>query len=142
MAPQILFFFSKKLNLQYNKINSLLLFLINNSKKKNIFKMYLTYGFLLHILEFLIYFLAIKLLGIPIGLKFIFVIFIINMILDSNPIVRNNLAVTELLGGVILTLVGGSFSEFVIIKVVVRIVNLSIIIPLFLLLNLFFKSEI
>ena len=55
---------------------------------------------------------------------------------------NNNLLVTEILGGITATFVGVAFTEFVLIKFVFRIINLIIIIPVFIIVNILFKSEL
>ncbi len=140
-SPKIATFILSKSKIKIDIINSLFLFLQNRFSKK-IVKHYLTYGLVLHFCIFLTYFFIIKLLSIPIGLKIIIVIFLINEIIDSIPMPNNNLLVTEILGGITATFVGVAFTEFVLIKFVFRIINLIIIIPVFIIVNILFKSEL
>ena len=135
-------FFLKKLNINIKILNSLLLFLEDIRKKGTMTKHYLSYGLLLHVLVFTTYFFVIKLLNIPVGFKIIIIIFLISEIIDSLPIPNNNFLLTELIGGFTATFVGVVFTEFVLIKLVFRITNLIVIIPIFLLINILFKSEL
>tara|TARA_B100001559_G_C16448378_1_gene597945 strand:+ start:450 stop:1364 length:915 start_codon:yes stop_codon:yes gene_type:complete len=140
-SPRICTFILSHLKIKIDVINSLFLFLQKKFSKK-IVKHYLTYGLVLHVCIFLTYYFIIKLLNIPIGLKIIIVVFLINEIMDSIPMPNNNLLVTEILGGITATFVGVAFTEFVIIKFVFRIINLIIIIPSFIIVNILFKSEL
>lgn len=140
-SPKIASFILSNLKIKIDIINSLLFFLQKKFSKK-IIKHYLSYGLILHTCIFLTYFFIIKLLNIPIGLKIMIVIFLINEIIDSIPMPNNNLFVTEILGGITATFVGVGFTEFVLIKFTFRIIHLLIIIPVFVILNIAFKSEL
>ncbi len=140
-SPKIASFILSKLKIKIDIINSLFLFLQKRFSKK-IITHYLSYGLILHSCIFLTYFFIIKLLNIPIGLKIIIVIFLINEIIDSIPMPNNNLFITEILGGITATFVGVSFTEFVLIKFTFRIIHLIIIIPVFIIVNIAFKSEL
>ena len=141
ISPRIGEFFFIKLNIKIDIIKSLFVFLRKNFSKK-IIKYYLSYGLLLHVFIFFTYFFIIKLLNIPIGLKIIIVIFLINEVIDSIPLPNNNFLLTEILGGITASFVGVGFTEFVLIKFTFRIINLIMIIPIFLLVNILFKSEL
>ncbi len=140
-SPKIGSYAFSKLKLKINFVDSLFSFLQKNFGKK-IVKYYLSYGLLLHIFVFLTYFFIIKLLNLPISLKIIIVIFLINEVVDSIPLPNNNLLITEILGGITATFVGVAFTEFVLIKFTFRIINLFMIMPIFLFVNIVFKSEL
>ena len=140
-SPKIGSYFFSKLNLKNDFINSLFYFLQKNFSKK-IVKHYLSYGLVLHIFIFFTYFFIIKLLNIPISLKIIIVIFLINEVVDAIPFPNNNLLITEILGGITATFVGVAFTEFVLIKFTFRIINIMMIVPIFLFINTIFKSEL
>ena len=140
-SPKIANFTLSNLKIKIDIINSLFLFLQKKFSKK-IITHYLSYGLILHTCIFLTYFFIIKLLNIPIGLKIIIVIFLINEIIDSIPMPNNNLFITEILGGITATFVGVGFTEFVLIKFTFRIIHLIIIVPVFVILNIAFKSEL
>ena len=141
-GPKIGNYLLQKLNINIQIIKSLFVFLEKNRLSKKMVKHYLTYGLLLHGLIFCTYFLVVKLLNIPISFKIIIVIFLINEIIDAIPIPNNNFLLTELIGGFTATFVGVAFTEFVLIKFVFRIINLIIIIPIFIIINILFKSEL
>jgi hypothetical protein len=141
-GPKIGNYFLQKLNINIQIIKSLFVFLEKNRLSKKMVKHYLTYGLLLHGLIFCTYFFVVKLLNIPISFKIIIVIFLINEIIDAIPIPNNNFLLTELIGGFTATFVGVAFTEFVLIKFVFRIINLIIIIPIFIIINILFKSEL
>jgi len=141
ISPKIGSFFLSKFKIDDNIVSSLFSFL-QKKVSKEIVKHYLSYGLLLHLLIFLNYFFIIKLLNIPIGLKIIIVIFLINEVIDSIPIPNNNFLLTEIIGGFTATFVGVAFTEFVLIKFLFRLINLIIIIPVFLIINILFKSEL
>lgn len=141
ISPRVGIFSLSRLKIDINILSSLFSFLQKNISKK-IIKHYLSYGLLLHFFIFLIYFFIVNLLNIPIGLKTIIVIFLINEVIDSIPIPNNNFLLTEIIGGFTATFVGVAFTEFVLIKFLFRLINLVIIIPIFLIINILFKSEI
>ena len=141
-GPRIAKFVLENLNINIEILNSLLLFLEKTRKQGTMTKHFLSLGFLLHIFVFSTYFFIIKFLSIPIGFKIIVILFLINEIIDSIPIPNNNFLLTEIIGGFTATFVGVAFTEFVLIKFAFRIINLIIIIPIFLFINILFKSEL
>ena len=141
-GPKIGNFILLKLNININIIKSLFSFLIKSSFSKKMIIHYLTYGLLLHVLVFFSYFFIIKLLNIPISFTIVIVIFLINEIIDSIPIPNNNFLLTEIVGGITATFVGVAFTEFFIIKFVFRIMYMIIVTPIFILINILFKSEL
>lgn len=141
VSPKVCSYLLTKISFKIEILNSLFSFLQKNLSIK-ILRYYFSYGLLLHIFVFFIYFFIVKLLNIPISLKIIIVIFLINEVIDSIPFPNNNFLVTEILGGITATFIGVAFTEFVLIKFTFRIINLFMIIPVFLIVNILYKSEL
>ena len=109
---------------------------LNIFKIKNI-KIFFTYGFFIHILEFFLYFVIIKFLDLDISLEAIFLIFLINSIIDFFPITPKNIGFSEFMSGLLLNLIGFNFTTGVLIKVFIRISSLISTTILFFINNLY-----
>lgn len=109
---------------------------LNIFKNKNI-KIFLKYGSLIHIMEFLLYFVVIQFLGLDIDFRAIFLIFLVNSIIDFFPVTPKNIGFSEFMSGLLLNLIGFNFTTGVLIKVFIRISSLLSTTILFFINNLY-----
>ena len=110
------------------------------SKKKN-FKPFIKYGVLIHIFEFTLYLVIIEFLEIDISIKSIFLIFLVNSVVDFFPITPKNIGFSELISGGLLSLIGFNFTTGVLIKVFIRFSSIISTTMLFFLNNVFYDNE-
>ena len=128
------FYFKKFYFLQFKELINFIE--LNIFKIKNI-KIFFIYGFFIHILEFSLYFVIIKFLDLDISLEAIFVIFLVNSIIDFFPITPKNIGFSEFMSGLLLNLIGFNFTTGVLIKVFIRISSLISTTILFFINNLY-----
>lgn len=128
------FYFKKFFFLQFKELINFIE--LNIFKIKNI-KIFFKYGFFIHILEFFLYFVVIKFLDLDISLEAIFLIFLVNSIIDFFPITPKNIGFSEFMSGLLLNLIGFNFTTGVLIKVFIRISSLISTTILFLINNLY-----
>ena len=128
------FYFKKFFFLQFKELINFIE--LNIFKIKNI-KIFFIYGFFIHILEFFLYFVVIKFLDLDISLRAIFLIFLVNSIIDFFPITPKNIGFSEFMSGLLLNLIGFNFTTGVLIKVFIRISSLISTTILFLINNLY-----
>ena len=128
------FYFKKFYFLQFKELINFIE--LNIFKIKNI-KIFFIYGFFIHILEFSLYFVIIKFLDLDISLEAIFVIFLVNSIIDFFPITPKNIGFSEFMSGLLLNLIGFNFTTGVLIKVFIRISSIISTTILFLINNLY-----
>jgi len=122
------------------KFKSLVNFIKQNILKKKIINTFLKYGLILHILEFGLYYSVINFLGLEIDLKAIFLIFLVNSIVDFFPITPKNIGFSEFISGLLLNIIGFNFTTGVLIKVSIRISSLISTTILFFANNLYDKK--
>ncbi len=118
------------------KIKDFVFFLNKNLTIKST-KVFLKYGVLIHIFEFILYIVIVDFLNIDISFKTIFLIFLINSIIDFFPITPKNIGFSELVSGSLLNLIGFNFTTGVLIKLFVRISSILSTTILFFLNNIF-----
>ena len=128
------FYFKKFFFLQFKELINFIE--LNIFKIKNI-KIFFIYGFFIHILEFFLYFVVIKFLDLDISVEAIFLIFLVNSIIDFFPITPKNIGFSEFMSGLLLNLIGFNFTTGVLIKVFIRISSLISTTILFLINNLY-----
>lgn len=80
-------------------------------------------------------------LGLEISFKSIFIIFLVNSIVDFFPVTPKNIGFSEFISGILLNVIGFNFTTGVLIKVFVRISSLIATTILFLFNNLFNAKE-
>ena len=131
--------FKKKLFL---KLKLLIFFIKKNIFKKKIAKIFLKYGILIHMFEFVLYVTVIDFLQLDLSIKTIFVIFFVNSIIDFFPLTPKNIGFSELITGGLLSFIGFNFTTGVILKLFVRISSLLATTSLFFLNNIFFNDQI
>ncbi len=146
-----IFFAPKISNLILNKIRTknkiftffydLGLFLIKNIKKKKVRNTFFLNFITIHIFDFLLYFSVVKFLNIPISLKTIFLIWLINTIIDLFPVTPQNIAVSELLSAFTGTLLGINFTSGMLVRIFVRFSWMCSAIVVFIFSNLFLRFE-
>ena len=92
-----------------------------NYNKENFFNFLIRYGLIIHIVHFLIIYLLFLSLNINQSFSLIILFFVINSFLDQIPITPKNLAISELIFGLLSTEVGLGFEFGVAIKLCLRI---------------------
>ena len=110
--------------------------------KKIVIKPFIKYGILIHIFEFFLYLVVIDFLQFDLSIKTIFVIFLVNSIIDFFPLTPKNIGFSELITGGLLNIIGFNFTSGVILKLFVRISSLLSTTILFFLNNIFFNEKI
>ena len=104
----------------YDIVNYIVL--VPLSIKKNSFYKFLTiYGILSHLLSFIVIYLLFLSINVDLKFSFIIIFFIINSFLDQVPITPKNLAISELIFGVVSSGVGLGFEFGVAIKILLRL---------------------
>ena len=143
-GPFIAIYLIKKLNIKtqvFNFIFDLSNFLTSNFKKKKVRSNFFLNLFVIHIFDFILYYSVVHFLDIPISIKTIFLIWLINTIIDIFPITPQNIAVSELLAAFTGTFIGITFTAGILVRAVVRIVWLCSAVFFFILSNLFLRFE-
>ena len=124
------------------KIKSFVFFIKSNMSKKIVVKPFIKYGILIHIFEFILYLVVIDFLQYDLSIKTIFVIFLVNSIIDFFPLTPKNIGFSELITGGLLNIIGFNFTSGVILKLFVRLSSLISTTILFFLNNIFFNEKI
>ena len=91
-------------------------------------------------MEFGLYYSVINFLGLEINFKAIFLIFLVNSIVDFFPITPKNIGFSEFISGLLLNIIGFNFTTGVLIKVSIRISSLISTTILFFVNNLYDKK--
>lgn len=144
IGPIVFNFFYKKFfieNILLKFLNDLSYFLINNINKKKLKRNFFISFALIHIFDFFLYFSVVNFLNIPISIKTIFLIWLINTIIDLFPITPQNIAVSELLSALIGTFLGINFTSGMLVRVFVRASWVCSAIFYFIFSNFFLKFE-
>ena len=81
-------------------------------------------------------------LQFDLDLKTVFIIFLVNSIIDFFPLTPKNIGFSELITGGLLSVIGFNFTSGVILKLFVRVSALIATTALFFLNNIFFNDEI
>ncbi len=145
LTVRMINFFLIKINLTkkfFIKMKSFIFFIKNNMSKKIVIKPFIKYGILIHIFEFFLYLVVIDFLQFDLSIKTIFVIFLVNSIIDFFPLTPKNIGFSELITGGLLNIIGFNFTSGVILKLFVRISSLLSTTILFFLNNIFFNEKI
>lgn len=128
-----------------NRIKSffedLSIFLNRNIKKKKIRNKFFFNVLTIHLFDFLLYVSVVEFLDIPISIKTIFLIWLINTIIDLFPITPQNIAVSELLAAFTGTLLGINFTSGILVRIFVRLSWICSAIIVFIFSNLFLRFE-
>tara|TARA_A100001015_G_C15033978_1_gene734882 strand:- start:365 stop:1309 length:945 start_codon:yes stop_codon:yes gene_type:complete len=104
----------------YNFILNVILSPLNYNKLK-LFNFLISYGLISHVISFIIIFLFFLALNLNLNFSLIVLFFVVNSFLDQVPITPRNLAVSELIFGIISSQVGLGFEFGVAIKLFLRI---------------------
>lgn len=104
----------------YNAITYIAMLPIN-IKNINFYKFLSFCGLINHILSFVVIYLLFLALDIKINFSIIIIFFIVNSFLDQIPITPKNLAISELVFGLVSVNVGFTFEFGVIIKLILRL---------------------
>ncbi len=145
LSIKLLNFILIKINIKkkfFLKLKSLVFFIKKNIKKKKIIKIFVKFGLLIHIFEFILYVIVIDFLQFDLDLKTVFIIFLVNSIIDFFPLTPKNIGFSELITGGLLSVIGFNFTSGVILKLFVRVSALIATTALFFLNNIFFNDEI
>ena len=150
ISSVMVFFFIKLINHLSNKFPSnlyllskakeLIIFTNKNLVKKNIL-IFLKSGTIIHISEFCLYYLVINFLQLDLSFKVIFTIFFVNSLIDFFPITPKNIGVSELISGLLLSLIGFNFTTGVLIRIFIRLSSIFATIILFLFNNIFLSEK-
>ena len=124
------------------KMKNFVFFIKSNMSKKIVVKPFIKYGILIHIFEFILYLVVIDFLQYDLSIKTIFVIFLVNSIIDFFPLTPKNIGFSELITGGLLNIIGFNFTSGVILKLFVRLSSLISTTILFFLNNIFFNEKI
>ena len=116
-------------------------FLSKNFKKKKIKKNFFFNVLIIHIFDFLLYLSVVNFLNISISIKTIFLIWLINTIIDLFPVTPQNIAVSELLAAFTGTLLGINFTSGMLVRIFVRLSWVFSAIVVFIFSNLFLRFE-
>ena len=103
------------------------------------YRLYLGRGF--HISEFCLYYLVISFLQLDLSFKVIFTIFFVNSLIDFFPITPKNIGISELISGLLLSLIGFNFTTGVLIRIFIRLSSIFATIILFLFNNIFLSEK-
>ncbi len=122
------------------RIKDFIYFLNTNLTKKST-KVFFKFGILIHIFEFILYVVIVDFLNININIETIFIIFLINSIIDFFPVTPKNIGVSELVSGSVLNLIGFNFTTGVLIKLFVRLSSIISTTILFFLNNVFINEK-
>ena len=90
-------------------------------KKDKFYKFLSIYGILSHLLSFVVIYLLFLSINVDLKFSYIIIFFIINSFLDQVPITPKNLAISELIFGVVSSSVGLGFEFGVAIKILLRL---------------------
>ena len=131
--------FKKKI---FIKLKLLIFFIKKNILKKKTSKIFLKYGIMIHLFEFVLYVIVIDFLQLDLSIRTIFVIFFVNSVIDFFPLTPKNIGFSELITGGLLSFIGFNFTSGVILKLFVRVSSLLSTTALFFLNNIFFNDEI
>tara|TARA_A100001234_G_C12637200_1_gene390535 strand:- start:6 stop:935 length:930 start_codon:yes stop_codon:yes gene_type:complete len=131
--------FKKKI---FIKLKLLIFFIKKNILKIKTSKIFLKYGIMIHLFEFVLYVIVIDFLQLDLSIRTIFVIFFVNSVIDFFPLTPKNIGFSELITGGLLSFIGFNFTSGVILKLFVRVSSLLSTTALFFLNNIFFNDEI
>ena len=123
-----------------SKAKELIIFTDKNLVKKNIL-IFLKSGTIIHISEFCLYYLVISFLQLDLSFKIIFTIFFVNSLIDFFPITPKNIGISELISGLLLSLIGFNFTTGVLIRIFIRLSSIFATIILFLFNNIFLSER-
>jgi N-acetyl sugar amidotransferase len=143
-GPFFLMRVSKKFNLSdrfSNFFYDLSTFLIKSIKKNNVKKKLFYNFFIIHIFDFFLYLSVINFLDLPISVKTVFLIWLINTIIDLFPITPQNIAVSELLAAFSGTFLGINFTSGMLVRIFVRFSWVCSSIFVFIFSNIFLRFE-
>lgn len=118
------FFKIKFKNILISKIYNIITYIVMlpiNLKNYQFYKFLSLCGLIGHILSFIIIYLLFLTLGIDLKFSVIIIFFIINSFLDQVPITPKNLAISELIFGVVAQNIGLTFEFGVVIKLFLRL---------------------
>ena len=118
------FFKIKFKNILISKIYNIITYIVMlpiNLKNYQFYKFLSLCGLIGHILSFIIIYLLFFTLGIDLKFSVIIIFFIINSFLDQVPITPKNLAISELIFGVVAQNIGLTFEFGVVIKLFLRL---------------------
>ena len=139
----ILFFFPKKIHFAgsliqwiYDKAWGILSFSKDNLFNKKLLPSLINFGITAHLIQFLMMFILIKSLNLNIDFGLIIIFFVINSFLDQIPITPKNIGVSEVILALVAIQSGLIFSEGLMLKIVLRIINACIIMLVAFFLNL------
>ena len=94
---------------------------------------------MIHIFDFFLYLSVVKFLNIPISVKTVFLIWLINTIIDLFPVTPQNIAVSELLAAFTGTLLGINFTSGMLVRIFVRLSWVCSAITVFIFFKYFFE---
>jgi len=150
ISSVMVFFFIKLINNLSHRLSSslyllskareLIIFTNKNLVKKNIL-IFLKSGTIIHISEFCLYYLVISFLQLDLSFKVIFTIFFVNSLIDFFPITPKNIGISELISGLLLSLIGFNFTTGVLIRIFIRLSSIFATIILFLFNNIFLSEK-
>ena len=92
-----------------------------NLKNYQFYKLLSLCGLIGHILSFIIIYLLFLTIGIDLKFSVIIIFFIVNSFLDQVPITPKNLAISELIFGIVSQNIGLTFEFGVVIKLLLRL---------------------
>ncbi len=141
---RLVYFLMIKVDLEkkiFLKLKKLIFFIKINIQNKKIIKVFLRYGILIHFFEFLLFLVVVDFLQFNLDIKIIFLIFLVNSIIDFFPLTPKNIGFSELVTGGLLSVIGINFTSGVILKLFIRVSSLISTTILFFLNNIF-KDEI
>lgn len=104
----------------YNTITYIVMLPIN-LKNYQFYKLLSLCGLIGHILSFIIIYLLFLTIGIDLKFSVIIIFFIVNSFLDQVPITPKNLAISELIFGIVSQNIGLTFEFGVVIKLLLRL---------------------
>ena len=122
--------FKNKILLKIFKLLSNIVLSPLNYNKGKFFHFLISYGFISHILSFVVIYLLFLSLNINLSFSVIVLFFVMNSFLDQIPITPRNLAVSELIFGIVSSQIGLGFEFGVVVKLFLRLfffVNLTML---------------